>query len=43
MVGDITTTVSKVINGVKDATGIDLASMLAGYLGGKAATPPTSE
>ena len=43
LVGDITTTVSKVIHGVKDATGIDLGSMLAGYLGGKAATPPTSE
>ena len=39
MVGDITTTVSKVISGVKDATGVDLASLLAGFVGGKIANP----
>ena len=39
MVGDITTTVSKIISGVKDATGVDLGSMLAGYIGGKVAKP----
>lgn len=38
MVGDITTSVSKVISGVKDATGIDLASLIAGFVGGKTAT-----
>ena len=38
MVGDITTSVSKVIAGVKDATGIDLTSLIAGFVGGKTAT-----
>ena len=38
MGGDITTSVSKVISGVKDATGIDLASLIAGFVGGKTAT-----
>ena len=36
MVGDITSTVHKVINGVKDATGVDIASLIAGYMTGKA-------
>lgn len=36
MVGDITTSVSKVISGVKDATGVDIASLIAGYMSGKA-------
>lgn len=36
MVGDITTSVHKVINGVKDATGVDIASLIAGYMTGKA-------
>ena len=36
MVGDITSTVHKVINGVKDATGVDVASLIAGYMTGKA-------
>lgn len=35
MVGDITTSVSKVIAGVKDATGVDIASLIAGYMSGK--------
>lgn len=36
MVGDITTSVSKIISGVKDATGVDIASLIAGYMSGKA-------
>lgn len=45
MVGDITTSVSKVISGVKDATGVDIASLIAGYMSGKTLTgnPPTQE
>lgn len=43
MVGDITTSVSKVISGVKDATGVDIASLIAGYMSGKALTGNTNE
>lgn len=39
MVGDITTSVSKVIAGVKDATGVDIASLIAGYMTGKSLPP----
>lgn len=39
MVGDITTSVSKVISGVKDATGVDIASLIAGYMTGKNLPP----
>lgn len=39
MVGDITTSVSKVISGVKDATGVDIASLIAGYMTGKSLPP----
>ena len=34
LTGDITATLKQVVNGVKDATGIDPMSVLAGYLGG---------
>lgn len=37
LVGDIMTTTNQIIAGVQESTGIDLASVLAGYLGGKAA------
>ena len=37
MVSDITTTMNQVMAGVKDATGIDPATLLAGFIGGKAA------
>lgn len=45
MVGDITTSASKVIAGVKDATGVDIASLIAGYMSGKTLTgnSPTKE
>lgn len=34
LTGDITTTMKQIVDGVKDATGIDPMAMLAGYLGG---------
>ena len=37
MVQDITTTMSQIMAGVKDATGIDPQTLLAGFIGGKAA------
>ena len=37
MVQDITTTMSQIMAGVKDSTGIDLQTLLAGFIGGKAA------
>ena len=37
MIQDITASMSQVMNGVKDATGIDPMSLLAGFIGGKAA------
>lgn len=43
MVGDITTSVSKVIAGVKDATGVDIASLIAGYMGGKTLSDKPNE
>ena len=38
LTGDITTTMKQVTDGVKDATGIDLATLLSGFIGGKVAT-----
>lgn len=37
LVSDITTTASQVMKGIEDATGLNLSTVLAGYLGGKAA------
>ena len=37
MVQDITTTMNQVMSGVKDATGIDPMTLLAGFIGGKVA------
>lgn len=37
MVQDITTTMSQIMAGVKDSTGIDPQALLAGFIGGKAA------
>lgn len=39
MVGDITKSMSQVINGVGDATGLDVKSIIGGFLGAKAAIP----
>ena len=38
LTSDITTTMKQVTDGVKDATGIDLATLLGGFIGGKVAT-----
>ena len=38
LTGDITTTMKQITDGVKDATGIDLATLLSGFIGGKIAT-----
>ena len=35
IVEDITTTISKIMSGIKDSTGIDVNNLLAGYIGGK--------
>ena len=37
LASDITTTISQIMKGVNDATGVDLNSILAGYIGGKMA------
>lgn len=39
LVGDIMKNVSQVTSGLKESTGIDLQSLLAGFMGGKMATP----
>lgn len=38
MVGDVTKAMTQILNGVKDSTGVDLSSALAGFLGGKLLT-----
>lgn len=38
LISGVTTTTQQVIDGVKEATGIDIAQVIAGYLGAKAAT-----
>ena len=38
LTGDITTTMKQVTDGVKDAIGIDLTTLLGGFIGGKVAT-----
>lgn len=37
LIGDIMNSTSQVIEGVKESTGIDITSLIAGYFGGKAA------
>ena len=37
LVGDIMTSTSQIMEGMKESTGIDLGSLLAGFVGGKAA------
>lgn len=41
LVKDVMGTASQVIEGLKESTGIDISSLLAGYLGGKAASSCT--
>ncbi len=42
VVRDVMTSASQIIEGVKESTGVDLAGLLAGYVGGKAAQPESS-
>lgn len=42
VVRDVMTSASQIIEGVKESTGVDLAGLLAGYVGGKAAQPEPS-
>ena len=42
VVRDVMTSASQIIEGVKESTGVDLAGLLAGYGGGKAAQPESS-
>ncbi len=42
VVRDVMTSASQIIEGVKESTGVDLAGLLAGYVGGKAAQPEAS-
>lgn len=39
LAGNIMTTITQVTDGIKESTGIDVNALLAGFLGGKAATP----
>lgn len=41
MVGDVTKSMTQILNGVKDSTGIDLGSALMGFFGGKVAGDKT--
>lgn len=43
MVGDITKSMSQIISSVADSTGLDLKSVLGGFLGAKAALPKGSD
>ena len=38
LVGDVMTSTSQIMEGMKESTGIDLGSLLAGFVGGKAAS-----
>ena len=43
LVGDVMTSTSQIMEGMKETTGIDLGSLLAGFVGGKAATQQSAE
>ena len=43
LVGDVMTSTSQIMEGMKETTGIDLGSLLAGFVGGKAATQQNAE
>ena len=38
MVGDITKSMTQIMSGIEDATGLDVTSMISGFLGGKLST-----
>ena len=41
LVSDVMTSTSQIMEGMKESTGIDLGSLIAGFVGGKAASAPT--
>ena len=43
LVGDVMTSTSQIMEGMKETTGIDLGSLLAGFVGGKAASATESK
>ena len=43
LVGDVMTSTSQIMEGMKESTGIDLGSLLAGFVGGKAAGQQNAE
>ena len=43
LVGDVMTSTSQIMEGMKETTGIDLGSLLAGFVGGKAASQQSAE
>ena len=43
LVGDVMSSTSQIMEGVKETTGIDLGSLLAGFVGGKAASQQSDE
>ena len=43
LVGDVMTSTSQIMEGMKESTGIDLGSLLAGFVGGKAASQQSAE
>lgn len=43
MVGDIINSTAKITDGLTEATGIDIKSLLAGFLGGKLSSPETKD
>ena len=43
LVGDVMTSTSQIMEGMKESTGIDLSALLAGFVGGKAASQQNAE
>ena len=43
LVGDVMSSTSQIMEGMKESTGIDLGSLLAGFVGGKAASQQSAE
>ena len=43
LVGDVMTSTSQIMEGMKESTGIDLSALLAGFVGGKAASQQSAE
>ena len=43
LVGDVMTSTSQIMEGMKESTGIDLSALLAGFVGGKAASQQSAD